>query len=576
MTSSTEALLQGNGTAITIEKYWCVYPISGQYTRMQRILFYVAILLAFFTRFHHWLSSGALMFVVLYTLTTATHAIPPSLQPHVGCDSDSFAVTSVLGTAYNCSCMAVIFSPKIFHVRLQPLYRVWLLFLVIVSNLSSYSLLRFVDSSAQYRLNVLVTAETAPLDPCSIFEPDVLFRGGPNDGLNSILVDRFTTQNYTYFPNNSTYEAVLPSNYHLDDARDNMLIEYLLFTPLLALEQYNEKRRPRESRRTAFRYLIPISLVFEAILAYFMGDRLYKRPWHHRHSDIRHLHSSVDIERAKYMAFLWYLTCLLAYLAWPVVMLWTIIHNEKLLFSKLPESEGPAAIGQWGHLRTWWRNPGERAIADNGTAVTRGQETISLRTRAQILYIPVCLAAQPAYNYSPARQSLPNETSYLPKLSQPFPIFLTPSNKRKRVIMEVALTFGSVGDIIAICQIAAQLRRALDVSSGSAKEYQDLRSDLDKFTCVLMQLESCPSLGNLAAQRKSIVNECATPINDALDRWHPKYHQSLQPGGSGNAVKDAFRKVEWSVREKQALQELQDKLRKNTERLALLTGITSR
>ncbi|KAK8062324.1 hypothetical protein PG997_014421 [Apiospora hydei] len=52
--------------------------------------------------------------------------------------------------------------------------------------------------------------------------------------------------------------------------------------------------------------------------------------------------------------------------------------------------------------------------------------------------------------------------------------------------MEVALTFGSVGDIIAICQIAIQLSRALGVgcaeASGSAKEYQDLRKDLDAFT----------------------------------------------------------------------------------------------
>ncbi|WAO95610.1 Stress-response A/B barrel domain-containing protein [Fusarium falciforme] len=58
--------------------------------------------------------------------------------------------------------------------------------------------------------------------------------------------------------------------------------------------------------------------------------------------------------------------------------------------------------------------------------------------------------------------------------------------------MEVALTFGSLGDIIAICQVAVQLRRAIGVGSEvvgeSAKEYQDFREDLDTFVCILMQI----------------------------------------------------------------------------------------
>jgi hypothetical protein len=57
--------------------------------------------------------------------------------------------------------------------------------------------------------------------------------------------------------------------------------------------------------------------------------------------------------------------------------------------------------------------------------------------------------------------------------------------------MEVALTFGSLGDIIAICQLALQLKRALgnSVTIGeSAKEYQELRKDLTHFVNILMQV----------------------------------------------------------------------------------------
>ncbi len=53
--------------------------------------------------------------------------------------------------------------------------------------------------------------------------------------------------------------------------------------------------------------------------------------------------------------------------------------------------------------------------------------------------------------------------------------------------MEVAWTFGSLGDIIAVCQLAIKLGRAIVSSQyGSAKEYQGLRKDLDLFVKVLM------------------------------------------------------------------------------------------
>ncbi len=59
--------------------------------------------------------------------------------------------------------------------------------------------------------------------------------------------------------------------------------------------------------------------------------------------------------------------------------------------------------------------------------------------------------------------------------------------------MEVALTFGSLGDIIDVCRIAIRLTQALD-ATGSAKEYQDLRYDLDIFVQILMQVCSLASI----------------------------------------------------------------------------------
>jgi hypothetical protein len=50
------------------------------------------------------------------------------------------------------------------------------------------------------------------------------------------------------------------------------------------------------------------------------------------------------------------------------------------------------------------------------------------------------------------------------------------------------ITFGSVGDIIAVWQIALQLAQALSKSRGSAREYCELRKELKAFDQALLQV----------------------------------------------------------------------------------------
>ena len=54
--------------------------------------------------------------------------------------------------------------------------------------------------------------------------------------------------------------------------------------------------------------------------------------------------------------------------------------------------------------------------------------------------------------------------------------------------MSVGITFGSVGDIIALGQIAWSLAKALSDSRGSAREYQDLAKELRTFDQALLQV----------------------------------------------------------------------------------------
>jgi hypothetical protein len=52
----------------------------------------------------------------------------------------------------------------------------------------------------------------------------------------------------------------------------------------------------------------------------------------------------------------------------------------------------------------------------------------------------------------------------------------------------MAITFGSVGDIISTVQIAIQLLTALNESRGSASEFQDLVKSLSTFHRILEQV----------------------------------------------------------------------------------------
>ncbi|RSM18958.1 hypothetical protein CDV31_002281 [Fusarium ambrosium] len=153
--------------------------------------------------------------------------------------------------------------------------------------------------------------------------------------------------------------------------------------------------------------------------------------------------------------------------------------------------------------------------------------------------------------------------------------------------MEVALTFGSLGDIIQLCQLAIQLGRAVGVGCGadgeSPREYQELCEDLNFFVRILMQVvatyekhESSTYLTGLDQASKSVVDQTASLIQDNLDHFQSRYKNSLQPGGSGKKWKDVYKKLEWSTRERERVRCLREKLRESAQRLQLLTNLAAR
>ncbi|KAL8366010.1 hypothetical protein RB595_004679 [Gaeumannomyces hyphopodioides] len=146
--------------------------------------------------------------------------------------------------------------------------------------------------------------------------------------------------------------------------------------------------------------------------------------------------------------------------------------------------------------------------------------------------------------------------------------------------MSAALTFGSVGDILAICQIAIELGKAL---KGAADEYRDLRETLDSFSRVLLHViatyerreQASPSLLALERDIGLAVHECGGLIKAALDKLTGRYGDSLGHGGSGNKLKDAYKRIEFTLREKDDLASLRRKLSETTARISLLSVLAA-
>lgn len=89
------------------------------------------------------------------------------------------------------------------------------------------------------------------------------------------------------------------------------------------------------------------------------------------------------------------------------------------------------------------------------------------------------------------------------------------------------------------------------------------------------QHELSPYLQGLDNVSKSVVNQCAALIQDTLDHIQSRYGKSLGIEGSGKKIKDIYKRIEWSVREKERLQNLRDKLQEGVQRLSLLTSLAA-
>lgn len=145
--------------------------------------------------------------------------------------------------------------------------------------------------------------------------------------------------------------------------------------------------------------------------------------------------------------------------------------------------------------------------------------------------------------------------------------------------MEVALTFGAVGDLISIALLAKDIVAALNDSRGSAKEYRDLIQSLVTLDEIVQSIEKILSetdFGGIFDDLRPIAQRATEQTHQCLDRFRTKickYGPSLAEGGSGNVFKDVARKIQWKLEEKD-VERFRAELAGHTSSLKLLLEIT--
>jgi len=114
------------------------------------------------------------------------------------------------------------------------------------------------------------------------------------------------------------------------------------------------------------------------------------------------------------------------------------------------------------------------------------------------------------------------------------------------------MSFGlSVGDFLTGAELAYKLVQCLSAAKSSASEYQELMVELNVVHKVLLQVDQLRAANQLAqATTNSLVFTVAYTI-DAMDSFlaaYESYSVSLQRDGSGNVLKDTWKKGFWALK----------------------------
>ncbi|GAB1312734.1 hypothetical protein MFIFM68171_02944 [Madurella fahalii] len=145
----------------------------------------------------------------------------------------------------------------------------------------------------------------------------------------------------------------------------------------------------------------------------------------------------------------------------------------------------------------------------------------------------------------------------------------------------MAISFGSVGDIIAVCLLAKDLVEALDDSRGSAAEYRDIVRELGGLERCLLQVDLLCRFQDQNAEilpicdiARDTVRDCRETLKE-LSMRVKKYDRYMGSSGSLALVPDALMKIRFRISDKGRIEKYRAKISSHRESLGMVLAIAS-
>jgi hypothetical protein len=139
-----------------------------------------------------------------------------------------------------------------------------------------------------------------------------------------------------------------------------------------------------------------------------------------------------------------------------------------------------------------------------------------------------------------------------------------------------SVTFGSVGDIIAICLLAKDIARALDDSRGSSAEYQGLITEIRSLECSLLEVEMFTRTWRDTSTSSSLRHECCQLVNESrktleeFQAYLKKYEPSLSRDGHTGILRRAGSKIKWQLLAKDTVSRFRSELAGHSNALNMM------
>lgn len=124
--------------------------------------------------------------------------------------------------------------------------------------------------------------------------------------------------------------------------------------------------------------------------------------------------------------------------------------------------------------------------------------------------------------------------------------------------MSCGITFGSVGDFVAVAALIRQIVSSLQDSGGSASDYQELFREVDGLQCALDEIEHLEGKpeqmsANNGIRFAALNCQCSLSELQTKLKW---YGSSVGVRRSGSRLQDIGKRLKWQLKMKDEAKKL--------------------